>query len=285
MAVRFMSEVSSNHACDLGRCLDFIDVSAEIGCDAVKFQLFRVEEIFSSEILSRSEKHRARKRWELPEGFIAPIAERCERRGLTFCCTPFHLGAVDVLKEHVGVFKIASYELLWTGLLEKVARTAKPVVLSTGLSTLDEVQGAVETLRGAGAVDITLLHCISAYPTPPGEANLAAIKTIADATGCPVGWSDHTVSPGVLHRAIHKWEVPLIEFHLDLDGTGAEYAAGHCWLPYEIGALIREVRAAEIADGTGIKAPTPSELPDRDWRADPVDGLRPLRAIRRSWAA
>jgi N-acetylneuraminate synthase len=79
--------------------------------------------------------------------------------------------------------------------------------------------------------------------------------------------------------------VPLIEFHLDLDGTGAEYASGHCWLPYEIGAVIREMRAAEIADGTGIKAPTPSELPDREWRADPVDGLRPMFAIRRSWAA
>src|SRR5215468_5222198 len=87
MSVRFMSEVSSNHARDLGRCLDFIDVSAEIGCDAVKFQLFRVNEIFAPEILSRSEKHRTRKNWELPEGFVGPIAERCERRGVTFCCT------------------------------------------------------------------------------------------------------------------------------------------------------------------------------------------------------
>src|SRR5215475_11643133 len=113
MSVRFMSEVSSNHACDLGRCLDFIDVSAEIGCDAVKFQLFKIDEIFAPEILSRSEKHRARKNWELPEGFIGPIAERCGRRGLDFSCTPFHLGAVDVLKDHVAYFKIASYELLW----------------------------------------------------------------------------------------------------------------------------------------------------------------------------
>lgn len=285
MAARFMSEVSSNHACDLGRCLDFIDMSAEIGCDAVKFQLFRIEEIFAPEILSRSEKHRARKSWELPEGFVEPIAERCERRGVTFCCTPFHLGAVDVLKDHVGLFKIASYELLWTELLQAVARTGKPVVLSTGLATIDEILAAVHTLRVAGAADVTLLHCVSAYPTPPGEANLAAIETIRDATGCPVGWSDHTVSPGVLHRAIHKWGAPLIEFHLDLDGTGAEYSAGHCWLPYEIGAVIREVRAAETADGSGVKVPTASELPDRDWRADPADGLRPMLAIRRSWAA
>jgi N-acetylneuraminate synthase len=285
MAALFMAEVSSNHARDLGRCLDFIDVSAEIGCDAVKFQLFKIDEIFAPEILSRSEQHRARKNWELPEGFIGPLAERCQRRGIDFCCTPFHLGAVDQLKDHVTYFKIASYELLWAELLQACAKTGKPVVLSTGLATLDEIKIAVDTLKEAGARAITLLHCVSAYPTPPAEANLAAIKTIADATGCPVGWSDHTVSPGVIHRAIHKWKAPMIEFHLDLDGAGAEYQSGHCWLPFEIGALIRDVRAAESADGTGIKTPAPSELPDRDWRADPVDGLRPLRKLRQNWAA
>jgi N-acetylneuraminate synthase len=77
----------------------------------------------------------------------------------------------------------------------------------------------------------------------------------------------------------------MIEFHLDLDGTGTEYQSGHCWLPFEIGALIRDVRAAEVADGAGVKAPAPSELADRDWRADPSDGLRPLRRIRHDWAA
>lgn len=285
MPARFMSEVSSNHASDLGRCLDFIDVSAEIGCNAVKFQLFRVEEMFAPEILSRSEKHRKRKDWELPEGFLAPIAERCERRGLQFCCTPFFLDAVDILRPFVDVFKIASYELLWDDLLRKTAEAGKPVILSCGMATLPEIEHAVEVLRAAGAADLTLLHCVSAYPTPPEEANLSAIATIRDATGCPVGWSDHTVSPGVIHRAVHRFDAGLIEFHLDLDGTGAEYSAGHCWLPYEIGAVIREVRDGERADGLGRKEPTPSEMPDREWRADPSDGLRPLRAVRRSWAA
>ena len=285
MSARFIAEVSSNHAQDLGRCLDFIDVSAEIGCDAVKFQLFKIEEIFAPEILARSEKHRARKGWELPEGFLGPIAERCERRGVDFSCTPFHMGAVDALAPYVSFFKIASYELLWGDLLRACAKTGKQVVLSTGMATMDEIKMAVDTLKEGGATDIALLHCVSAYPTPPSEANLAAIRTIADATGCPVGWSDHTVSPGVIHRAIHKWGAPLIEFHLDLDGSGAEYAAGHCWLPHEVGTLIREVRAAESADGTGIKAPTASELPDREWRADPSDGLRPLRRVRHDWAA
>ena len=280
-----MSEVSSNHAQDLGRCLDFIDVSAEIGCAAVKFQLFRIDEMFAPEILSRSEKHRARRQWELPERFLPALAERCQRRGVQFCCTPFHLEAVEQLRPFVDFYKIASYELLWDPLLEAVARTGKPVVLSCGMATIEEIVHAVSVMRGAGVNDLTLLHCVSAYPTPPDEANLAAIETIRFATGTPVGWSDHTVSPGVVHRAIHRWGAPLIEFHLDLDGSGPEYAAGHCWLPYEIGTLIREVRAAETADGSGRKEPARSELPDREWRADPSDGLRPLRALRQSWAA
>ncbi len=285
MLTRFMSEVSSNHARDLGRCLDFIDVSAEVGCSAVKFQLFRIEQMFAPEILSRSEKHRIRKNWELPESFLKPLSERCRRRGIAFCCTPFHLEAVEQLLPHVDFFKIASYELLWDPLLDAVARTGKPVVLSTGMATLEEVVHAVAVMRNAGATDLTLLHCVSAYPTPPSEANLAAIETIRFATGATVGWSDHTVAPGVIHRAIHRWGASMVEFHLDLDGSGAEYEVGHCWLPYEIGGVIREVRAAERADGSGRKEPAPSELSDRDWRADPSDGLRPLRAIRQSWAA
>jgi N-acetylneuraminate synthase len=285
MPVRFMSEVSSNHAQDLGRCLDFVDVSAEIGCAAVKFQLFRIDEMFAPEILSKSEKHRKRKAWELPEAFLGPIAERCHARGLQFCCTPFHLDAVDVLAPHVDSFKIASYELIWDPLLAKAAATGKPCIVSTGMATLEESTHAVEVLRAAGAKDIMLLHCVSAYPTPPGEANLAANKTLRDATACPVGWSDHTVSPGVIHRAVHHWDATLIEFHLDLDGLGPEYAAGHCWLPYEMAAVIREVRTAESADGNGLKVPMASELPDREWRADPSDGLRPMRDVRRSWQA
>jgi sialic acid synthase SpsE len=131
--------------------------------------------------------------------------------------------------------------------------------------------------------DLTLLHCTSAYPTPYGEANLSAIETIRNATGCHVGWSDHTVDPGVIHRAIHRWGASAVEFHLDLDGTGEEYATGHCWLPDQISDVIRDVNHALDADGTGIKEPSPSELPDREWRADPSDGLRPSQAVRKHW--
>ena len=277
----FISEVSSNHARDLERCLKFVDVSADIGCSAVKFQLFRIEQLFSPEALAAKESLRARRDWELPVEFLAPIAQRCREKEIQFCCTPFDLEAVAQLEPHVDILKIASYELLWTDLLAACAETGKPVILSTGMATMDEIQAAVATLRRHKAKQITLLHCTSAYPTPWPEANLAAIATLRQATGCPVGWSDHTVQPGVIQRAIHRWEAPVVEFHLDLDGQGEEFATGHCWLPAQIGEVITQVKRALEADGDGKKEPTPSELPDREWRADPSDGLRPLLATRR----
>lgn len=279
--LKFISEVSSNHAQDIDRCLKFVDVSAMIGCDAVKFQLFRIDQLFSPEALATKKNLRDRRAWELPVAFLAPIAQRCREQSIQFCCTPFDLEAVEQLQPHVDILKIASYELLWDELLAACAETGKPVILSTGMATLDEIQAAVATLRRHKASQITLLHCTSAYPTPWQEANLAAIETIRQATGCEVGWSDHTVQPGVIHRAIHRWAAPTVEFHLDLDGQGEEFATGHCWLPDQIGEVITQVRRALAADGDGRKEPTPSELPDREWRADPSDGLRPLKATRR----
>ncbi|MEK8025242.1 MAG: hypothetical protein RLY78_4413 [Pseudomonadota bacterium] len=281
----FIAEVSSNHSRDLGRCLQFVDQAAEAGCQAVKFQLFRIDALFAPEILAQSERHRRRREWELPLSFLPEIAARCRDRGVQFSCTPFYLDAVDELAPHVDFYKIASYELLWDALLAACAATGKPVVLSTGMATLDEIGHAVQVLKDHGCARPTLLHCTSAYPTPYGEANLAAIATLREATGCEVGWSDHTVEPGVIQRAIHRWGAPVIEFHLDLDGQGEEYAAGHCWLPAQIGAVIRDVRHGLGADGDGVKVPVPSELPDRLWRADPSDGLRPFKQLRQTWRA
>ena len=280
---KFIAEVSSNHARDLARCLEFVDVTARIGCGAVKFQLFKLDELFAPEILARSEKHRARREWELPVEFLAPIAKRAHDQGIEFCCTPFYLKAVDELFPHVDFYKIASYELLWHPLIAACAKTGKPVVLSTGMATLDEIGATVKVARDAGCTQLTLLHCTSSYPTPAREANLAAMGTMAREFGCPVGWSDHTVSPAVVTRAIHKWGATEVEFHLDLDGTGAEYATGHCWLPAQIKAVIDELAIAFEADGTGVKEPVPAELPDREWRADPSDGLRPFRSLRESF--
>jgi sialic acid synthase SpsE len=276
----FIAEASSNHGRDLDRARAFVDAAADSGCDAVKFQLFKIDRMFAPEILAESPKHRARAEWELPLSHLKPLAEHCSARKIQFSCTPFYREAVAELEPFVDFYKIASYELLVGDLLKACARTGKPVVLSTGMATLEEIRAAARCLQDAGARDITLLHCVSAYPTPAAEANLSAIDTIRAATGLPTGWSDHTRRPAVIERAVHRWGARVVEFHLDLDGQGAEYAAGHCWLPQEIAPVIARIRESLIADGAGYKGPQPSERSDREWRADPSDGMRPLKHVR-----
>lgn len=283
MQVKFIAEVSSNHNQDIDRCFEFIDKAAEIGCQGVKFQLFKVEELFAPEILMKSKAHRERKRWELPLEFLPALSNRCKEKALIFSCTPFYLQAVEELYPYVDFYKIASYELLWKDLLRECAYTKKPIVLSTGMATIKEVEEAVEVIRNAGCTDLTLLHCVSGYPTPLEECNLRAIQTLKEFFQCHVGWSDHSTLPAVIYRAISAWQASMIEFHLDLDSQGAEYAAGHCWLPEEIQAVIQTVRDFFKADGNGKKIPVPSEIADREWRADPTDGLRPLLSTRKIW--
>lgn len=278
--VCFVAEVSSNHHADLGRCLQFVDAAARIGCDAVKFQLFRISELFAPEILKSSAKHRARAAWELPVRFLPDIFQRCRDRGISFYCTPFYLGAVAELYPFVDAYKISSYELLWTDLLVACARTGKPVILSTGMAIYEEIGDAVSALQSHGCSDVTLLHCVSSYPTAPSDCNLAAIENLRQRYRCKVGWSDHTASIPVLMRAIHRWGSAVVEFHLDLDGTGPEFASGHCWLPDQIGKVIQETRVSESADGVAMKGPVSSEIAERSWRADPADGLRPLMISR-----
>lgn len=282
--VKFIAEVSSNHHRDINRSLKFIDAAADAGCAAVKFQLFKIDKLFASEILKKSKTHRERKNWELPIEFIPKLYERCKSNNIEFACTPFYLDAVSILEPYVDFYKIASYELLWDNLLIACAQTGKPVVISTGMANLEEIKHAVDVLR-ENDCEPTVLHCTSAYPTPYEEANLSAIETIRKSTSCAVGWSDHTVNAGVIHRAVNKWNADVIEFHLDIDGHGEEFNNGHCWLPDQIRSLIEEIRHAESADGDGIKEPVPAEANDRLWRTDKSDGLRPLKSIRDTFSS
>lgn len=281
----FISEVSSNHARDMDRCIEFIETSARIGCDAVKFQLFKLDELFAPEILAKSQEHRRRRQWELPVEFVPELRAACDENSIQFSCTPFYLKAVDELAPHVHFFKIASYELIWLDLIKACAKTGLPLVLSTGMANMNEIVEAVEAFKGAGGAQLTLLHCVSGYPAPVDNCNLSAIEAIRAETGVSVGWSDHSRRPAVIQRAIHKYDAKMIEFHLDLDEEGAEYQTGHCWLPDEIGPVISDAHMAYGADGDGIKEPVPAEAPDRAWRADPSDGLRPTLPMRVEWAA
>ena len=276
----FISEVSSNHGQDLTRAKEFIKISKQIGCDAVKFQLFKIDQLFSPEILEKSEEHRRRKQWELPVSFLPELSKYCHQLEMLFTCTPFYLEAVAELEPYVDFYKIASYELLWDGLIIACAKTGKDLVLSTGMASLDEIQHAVQVFKQHSNAKLTLLHAISGYPTPVHEANVKAINTLQQNFDCNVGLSDHSVSPAVLLRATHKWGATVIEFHLDLDGKGEEFVAGHCWLPNDIKNTISLIKNGMIADGTGEKTPAPSEQADRLWRSDPSDGLRPFKEIR-----
>lgn len=286
--LRLIAEVSSNHDRSLDRSMRFIDVAVEAGFTAVKFQLFRIDSLFSPEARSHNPSLDERRAWELPEEFIAPLADRAHEQGIEFACTPFYLEAVELLEPHVDFFKVASYELLWDDLIRACAETGKPLILSTGMATMDEVRHAVEVARDAGVVGLTLLHCVSAYPARPEDANLKAIDTMRRELDVEVGWSDHSVSPEVVARAIQKWGARTVEMHFDLDGNGAEFSSGHCWLPADAIHLRNRLAAQDhpapdsifAIDGDGRKEPTVAEAKERLWRADPHDGLRPLLSTR-----
>jgi len=278
----FIAEVSSNHHRDLQRCHAFIEAAHRTGSRAVKFQLFRIDELFAPEILAKSPEHRARAEWELPTDFLPALAQKTHDLGMLFSCTPFYLDAVGTLEPYVDFYKIASYELLWDDLLKACAETGKPVVLSTGMATMDEIAHAKDVIMAAGCRDLTLLHCVSSYPTPPEQMNLSAIDTLRNAFDVPVGLSDHSVDAGIIARAVHRFGAVAVEYHLDLDGEGEEFAAGHCWLPDQIATVIKDIKTGFKADGDGVKKPAASEMADRDWRADPDDGLRPLKATRQT---
>ena len=276
----FVAEVSSNHSQDVQRAKEFIKVSSQIGCQAVKFQLFKIDQLFSPEILAKSKTHQDRKKWELPVEFIPILSKYTHELNMQFSCTPFYLDAVEELRPYVDFYKIASYELLWDDLIIECAKTKKDLVLSTGMATIDEIEHAVGVFKRYSNAKLTLLHAISGYPTPVKEANLKAIQTLREKFNLEVGLSDHSVSSEVITRSIYKWDASMIEFHLDLDENGAEYKSGHCWLPNQMKNTIDFIYKGFLADGNGEKVPAPSEIDDRLWRADPSDGLRPFKELR-----
>lgn len=278
-AARLWVEVGSNHNRDLRRALEFVDAAAELGADALKFQAFTAEHLFARSALESSPRLAAMADWELPIEHVPTISAACHDRGLRFACSVFDLPTVDLIAPHCDALKVSSYDVLRLDLLEACARTGKAVVLSTGMATMDEVDLAVDALQGAGCPSPTLLHCTSSYPTPPEQCNLAVIESLREQFGVPVGWSDHTRSAAVLLRAALRWGAELLEVHVDLDGTGREFG-DHCWTPHELRTVVDALRLGSIADGDGEKVPSPCEAGDRDWRADPSDGLRPMRWMR-----
>ncbi len=278
--VKFISEISSNHNNDINRSIRLIKISAEIGFDIVKFQLFKINKLFTKEILNKSKAHRNRKKWELNEKHIPVLANHCKMNNIKFCITPFYLEAVDIIKPYVDYIKIASYEILWKELLIKCAKANKPIIISTGMANIKEVMEAVKILKNNDAKKIIILHCVSNYPAKIESLNLSAIQTIRKKTKLITGWSDHSSSKLVVNRAIEKWNASYVELHLDLEGKGFEFKSGHCWLPNEAKDLINFTKKKKKIDGNSIKQPNKLEMKERKFRADPVDGLRPIKKYR-----
>ena len=128
MSALFIAEVSSNHHQSIDRCFEFIDKASLIGCHAVKFQLFKIDKLFTRKVIEANSEIKERVKWELPIHFIPLIAERCKMKNILFGCTPFYLEAIDKLVPFVDFFKIASYELLWHDLISKCSETTKPLI-------------------------------------------------------------------------------------------------------------------------------------------------------------
>lgn len=279
---RFVAELGSNHNGDLGRAMELVDACADAGADAVKIQVFRIDDLFAAEILEAREDLRDRRDREFPLELLEPLANRCHERGMEFGAAPFGLWAVEAVAAHVDFLKVASYELLWHELIRACASVGKPLVLSTGMADHAEIDRAVDVAAGT---ELSLLHCVSGYPTPETQCNLSAIGSLRERNGCPVGWSDHSGSATIVERAARRWDAHEIEIHVDLpDNSGLE-AGEHNWAPEDLASVIRSSAAeplddADPSDGDGVKRPMPAEAHDVPWRADPSDGLRPLLATR-----
>lgn len=264
-----VAEMSGNHNQDLDRALRIIDAAKAAGADAVKLQTYRAETItidhHSEEFTVRGGLWDGRRLYELyeeahtPWVWHAPMFEHARRIGITVFSSPFDPTAVDFL-ESLGApaYKIASPELVDLPLIRKVARTGKPVILSTGAATLEEIEEAVQTAREAGATELVVLHCTAAYPAPPEEANLASITALAKRFKVVAGLSDHTMGTTVAALAVGLG-ASFIEKHFTLARADGGVDSAFSLEPHELAELVSAARTAQAATGQPTFGPTESE--------------------------
>lgn len=259
--------VNHNGSCEMAHAL--VDVAAEAGADAVKFQTFKAERIVTPDApkadyqlqttgVSESQYEMLR-RLELSRELHQELMAYCQKKGILFMSTPFDDESADFLAElGIPVFKIASGEITNLPFLDHVARKRKPMIVSTGMAGLGEVETAVNTIEKAGNRSLALLHCVSNYPTDPADANLRAMHTMATAFGVPVGYSDHTLGIEVAIAAVALGAC-VIEKHITLDRNlpGPDHRVSV--EPDELVSLVRAVRVVEAALGHGRKEPAASE--------------------------
>jgi pseudaminic acid synthase len=272
-----IAELSANHGQQLERALELVGLAADAGADAVKLQTYTPDTITLA-----SDKPWFRiasgTRWDgrtlhdlyaeayTPWEWHADLKAEADRRGIHLFSSPFDSMAVELL-EGIGVpaYKIASFELVDLGLIRLVASTGKPMIMSTGMATLAEIEEAVVTAREAGATQIALLKCTSAYPAPPEEANLRTIPHLAAAFDLPVGLSDHTMGSAVPIAAVAVGAV-IVEKHMTRARADGGPDGAFSTEPEEFAEMVRGIRHAASALGVVSYTATEHEAGSRRLR-------------------
>lgn len=265
--MKIVAEISANHLGNFERALKLINAAKEAGADAVKFQLYDPERLAPAGQVIKSGPWAGREMRELyreahtPAAWFKTLFAYARSLEIEPFSSVFDLEGLELLESlRCQRYKIASFELVDHALIRAVADTGKPLIMSTGMATLDEIEMAVFHARQAGCGWPTLLKCTSGYPAPASEANLAGIAHLREVFDRPIGYSDHTMSAGVCAAAAALGAV-MVEAHLTLARVDGGPDAGFSYEPAEFGAMVKACRDAEAAIGTVRFGPTDSEQP------------------------
>lgn len=264
-----IAEAGVNHNGDIEIAKRLIDVAVETGVDAVKFQTFRAENVvckaakkaeYQLETTEQLEtQYEMLKKLELTHQMHKELIEYSAKKNIMFLSTPFDIESIKLLSRlGIKLFKIPSGEITNLPYLREIAKQRKRVILSTGMSNMDEVKTAVKVLKNNGVRDLTLLHCNTQYPTPISDVNLLAMVRMQDEIGLPVGYSDHTLGIEIPIAAVALGAV-VIEKHFTLDKNmkGPDHKASI--EPYELKQMVAGIRNVELALGKAVKQVSKSE--------------------------
>lgn len=268
-----IAEAGVNHNGSVKMAYELVDAAAEAGADIVKFQTAKLGSLVSryAPMAEYQECNLGEKKSQKEmladillsyEDFIL-LEKYCRKRNILFLSTPFDVESVRFLEPLVPFWKIPSGEITNFPYLVEVARTKKKVVLSTGMCTISEIENACDVLREYGTTEISLLHCTTEYPAPMMSVNLRAMKTLENRFGVPCGYSDHTLGDEVALASV-ALGAKIIEKHITIDKNlpGPDHKAS--MEPDKFREMVTKIRNLEMALGDGIKAPTTSELKNRD---------------------